>query len=177
MDLFKSYPVGCKKVVHRTIGPTPLIHYPSGFFDGAAASNIGGAVFTLLISDSHHFHVKMGCGANTNTRAKLMALWSLLTFATNIGLPTLTIFGDSLVIINWANFVASLAVLDLEHWCTRISEAKACFLSINFQHVYREHNRSVDGLSKEALVLELGRLSFTEHLEGEEIGGDTLQFF
>ena len=36
------------------------------------------------------------------------------------------------------------------------------FPSISFQQVYREHNSSVDGLSKEALVLEPSLLSFME---------------
>ena len=76
------------------------------------------------------FHGKMGCGANTNTRAQLIALWSLLVFPTTIGLPALTLFRDSLVIINLANSVASLVVLELEHWCTCIFEAKDSFVSI-----------------------------------------------
>ena len=67
--------------------------------------------------------------------------------------------------------------MDLEHWCTHITEAKASFPSINFQHVYSEKKMTVDVLYKEALVLEPVLLSFIELLEGEEIGGDTLQFF
>ena len=64
----------------------------------------------------------------------------------------------------------SLAVVDLEHWCECISEVKASFLSIKFQHIYREHNTIVDVLSKEALSLEMGKISFIEILEGETIG-------
>ena len=73
--------------------------------------------------------------------------------------------------------MAWLAVVDLEHWRDHISEVKTSFLSINFQHIYREHNTSVDVLSKEALSLEMGKLSFIEMLEGEAIGRGSMLLF
>ena len=73
--------------------------------------------------------------------------------------------------------MASLAVMDLDHWCDRIIEAKASFRSISFQHIYREHNSNADGLSKEALSIELGKFSFIKFLEGEAIGNGNLQLF
>ena len=79
----------------------PYHHLPSGFFDGAAIDNKGGAVIFLLISDSHHFHIKMGCGSSTKTRAELLDLWALLYFAKKIGIQRIHIFGDSMVVINW----------------------------------------------------------------------------
>ena len=57
--------------------------------------------------------------------------------------------------------MSQLIVLDLDHWCARIEAIKKSFLSINFQHVYREHNMIADGLSKEALL--------AEFMEGERI--------
>ena len=136
----------------------------------------------LEVLDSHfwlvttpYFHIKLVCGANTNTRDELLAQWALLLFVVAIGLPTLHVFGDSLVIINWANSMAGIWALD--HWCDCISQVKDSFLSLNFQHVCHEHNTSVDGLLKEALSLESGLLSFSEFLEGEFIGGEYLQLF
>ena len=108
----------------------------------------------------------MGCGASTNTRFELLSLWALLVFAAAIGLPALHVFGYSLVTINWANYVDGISTLDLEHWCDRISEVNDSFLSLDFQHVYREHNTIVDFLSKDALNLVLGLLSFSKFLEG-----------
>ena len=69
----------------------------------------------LSISSSHYFHIKLGCGTSTNTRAKLLALWTLLTFVKTLGLPTLHAYGDSQVIINWVNSKAGLSALDLDH--------------------------------------------------------------
>ena len=74
MNLFNAYPVVGKKIAHRDIGLSLAIFYPSGYFDGAAISNIGGAGFILHISLGHYFHVNMGCNNNTNTREELLAL-------------------------------------------------------------------------------------------------------
>ena len=73
--------------------------------------------------------------------------------------------------------MAFLMVVDLDHWCDHINEIKASFLSISFQHIYREHNSSADGLSKEALTMEMGNLSFSEYLDGEIIGNGDIRIF
>ena len=74
--------------------------YWTGYFDGSTTTNIGGDGFVLLIISSHIFHAKMGCGYSTNTRDELLALWAILSFTTSIGIPTLSVFGDSQVIIH-----------------------------------------------------------------------------
>ena len=70
--------------------------------------NIGGAGFVLLLSDSHTLGFSLGCGMSTNTR-------ELLVVSKHLGIPLLTIFGDSLVIINWENRNASLDSPSLDH--------------------------------------------------------------
>ena len=70
-----------------------------------------------------------------------------------------------------------MSVIDLVHWCERIDALKSSFLTINFSHIYREHNSSADALSKEALSLNMGTLSFLEFLDGEKIGCTTIQLF
>ena len=47
----------------------------------------------------------------------------------------------------------------------------------DFRHVYREHNMSVDCLSKEALNIKDGLLSYSEVLEGEIIEEGMIQLF
>ena len=95
-------------------GSPPAVHYPHDFFDGASKNNLGGVGIVLEINNIHSFSLKLGCGYNTNSRAKLLALWSLFFFAAEIGIPSLYIFGDSSVVINWANGKATLSVLDLD---------------------------------------------------------------
>ena len=96
------YQVLKRKHKIRNIGPSPQISYPCGFFYGAAADDLGGAGFVLHLSDSHFLFFSLGCATSTNTRAELLALWDLLAVSKLLGIPLQTIFGDSLVIINWA---------------------------------------------------------------------------
>ena len=113
--------------------------------------------------------MKLGYGLNTNTRAELLALWPLLFFADAIGLIFLHIFGDSVVVINWANNKSTLSALNLVYCCTNISNLKDTFLFLVFQHVYREHNVREDNLSKEALSMAPGLFTFTKIYDGEII--------
>ena len=66
---------------------------------------------------------------------------------------------------------------NLEHSCDRIRIVHASFLSLIFQHIYREHNESANGPSKEALDLDMGNLSFIEFLEGEEARFGHVSFY
>ena len=107
-ELMLMYPVPNKKKKSRVIGPGPKIDYPCGFFDGAAARNTGGARFVILMSPSYLISYSLGCGRSTNTRLELLALWALLSVTIHLGIPLVSIFGDSQVIISWVNKTASL---------------------------------------------------------------------
>ena len=125
----------------RSMGQSPVLVYPCGFFNGAAAGNIGGVGFVLLLSDSHTLGFSLGCGRSTNTRAELLTLWALLVVSKHSGIPLLTIFGDSLVIINWVNKNASLDSPCLFHWCKDIRSLMYNFSRLTIKHIYREHNQ------------------------------------
>ena len=81
------------------------------------------------------------------------------------------------MVINWARLEAELNVMDLVHWCECIDALKSSFLTINFSHIYREHNSSVDTLSKEALSLDMGTLTSMEFFDEKMIGSTTIQLF
>ena len=72
---------------------------------------------------------------------------------------------------------ATLSVLDLDGWCDKIMELKAFFHTLDFNHVFREHNKRADNLSKEVLPMAEVLLSFTEYYEEIAIGEDKLQLF
>ena len=84
-----------------------------GNTDRETTNNTGGVRFTLSLNQSHSFFFKMGCGPNTNTRDELLALLDLLVSIASMGPPSLFVWGDSFVIINWTNSKESLSTLNL----------------------------------------------------------------
>ena len=83
-----------------------------------------------------------------------------------MGIPLITIFGDSLVIISWVNRLATLNVPSLSHWCDEILSLLQYVHPMTIKHIYREHNQQVDGLSKQALLLDPGLGHFIETFDG-----------
>ena len=139
-NLMFLYPVPQKKHKIRNIGPSPMMKYPCGFFDGAAARNIGGAGFVIHLNADYCINFSLGCGSCSNTRAELLALWAILRARELMGLPMHTIFGDSLIIISWINRLATLNVPSLNHWCDDIRSMLLSTPHVIFKHIYREHN-------------------------------------
>ena len=97
--------------------------------------------------------------------------------AKDIGLPYLHIFGDSSVIINWAKNESTLTMVNLEAWCINIRQLISLFTFVDFSHVFREHNKRADTISKEGIIMAVGHLPLTEICEGEVYGEVTLQLF
>ena len=151
----------------RNIGPAPTLTFPVGFFDGASAKNKRGVGVQLMLSNDHHFCFKLGVGHSTNTRSKLLPLWTLLHCAKSMGLPHLHIHGDSTVIINWFKHQSTLSLLTLDGWCHLIRELEYHFIHLSATHIFREHNTYADSLSKEALTLASGQLQFLEFTNGD----------
>ena len=56
-------------------------------------------------------------------------------------------------------------------------ELKAYFHTLDFHHVFREHNKRAESISKEVLPMDVGLLPFTENYEEIAIGEDKLQLF
>ena len=148
-----------------------------GYFDGAAQLNKGGAGLVIYLSETHYFRFAVGCGSSTNTRAELLALWSVLRVCNLIGLPIKMILGDSLVIISWMNRLSTLKLPHLKHWCDEILSMAHLFPSVTYNHIFREHNRLADELSKRALRLEFGSAYFSETYDGEIIGDGYFSLF
>ena len=94
-----------------------------------------------------------------------------------MGLPTLTVFGDSSVIINWEKGTAGLSPPDLSHWCRETRKLCTCFLKLSFSHIYHEHNQLTDSLSKSALSLAPGVGSYTKIFEVLLASHDTFKLF
>ena len=95
----------------------------------------------------------------------------------DIGFPYLHIFGNSSLIINWAKGESTLDMVNLEAWCYYTRFLMSSFTWVDFNHVYREHNKMEDTLSKEGLCLAPGHPILTESYDDEFIGEDSIHRF
>ena len=131
----------------------------SRFFDEVEQDGICSVGALLKINDEHIFSHQLNCGHGTNTKAELLTLLCLVKFVIVLGIDTLHIFGVLLVIVNWKKKIWPLQVISLEQWCYN--------LVIN--HIYREHNKAADSLSKEALSTVVSILLCKESIEGTQV--------
>jgi ribonuclease HI len=144
--------------------------YTLACFDGATQSNGlccgAGGIFKTHPSRITKWFIN--CGAGSNTKAELMGLWATLTLATFWSINQLQILGDSRVIIDWINLKSNLHAVNIECWKQKTRELAKNFKDISFQHIYRDHNKEADALSKRALNEVEGRLSVYHWDSGKE---------
>ena len=53
-------------------------------------------------------------------------------------------------------------------WKDKIKELTTSFRTLKFAHIYREHNREADALSKNALQPPEGKIIYNKWIEGHE---------
>ena len=161
----------------RNLGQPPPMNYPCGFIDGASNCRVAGVGFCIYINDGHHMEFSLGVGHGTNTKAELLSLWAILLTSHMMGIPITQIYGDSLVIINWAKGSTALSPADLVHWCRETKKLFSSFQALSFTHIYREHNRLAERLSKDALLLPQGNGRYNEFFENRFVSQDSFQLF
>lgn len=120
-------------------------------------TNVGGGGFILYLSEQHYFKVKMGLGVGTNNFEKFITLRHLLHFSLYHDCRDIQIYGDSNNTINWISKNTRCHAYTLLNIMDEVMHFIPLFNSILFFHIYREHNHSVDGLSKEATHLPKGQ--------------------
>ena len=170
------YPSSEKRKKPRIMGPGPILVYPCGFFYGASAKS-GGIGFSLHLNETHSFEFVVGVGQCTNTKAELVGLWALLLTTHMMGIPSLQVFGDSLVIINWAKGKSSLSPPELHYWFRVTRKIFSHFLALSFDHIYREHNQLANRLSKVTPTLAPGSSTYSEFLDGHSTSHGNIKLF
>jgi ribonuclease HI len=132
------------------------------FFDGASilkGMNCGaGGVIKFPDLKAYRWHINGGNG--TNSKAELLGAWVTLTLAKLWNIPKIKVLGDSKVIIDWLNKKNNLNAIDIEGWKRRTKVLSSHFQEISYLHIYREHNKEADRLSKQALLGPTGRLTY-----------------
>ena len=141
---------------------------PWDYFDGASKDHqsLCGGGGVLYKSEFHYFHIVAGLGRGSNNYAELMSLRLLMLFALEQGFRSLQIFGDSMLVIDWAMEIHQCHVMVLLPILEEVIRLKQSFTQITFSHVYRERNVMADQLSKEATQqhLDFGSWRITSHL-------------
>ena len=166
-----------KKKSDRILGKSPPMIFPCGYIDGASNCKAAGAGFFIFLNDCHHLEFMLGVGHGTNTKAELLSLWAILYTSQMMGIPSSQIYGDSLVIINWVKGSTALSPTDLVHWCRETKKLFTRFQALSITHIYREHNRLADRLSKDALLFPQGKCSYKEFYEDHLISQDLFKLF
>ena len=127
--------------------------------------------------ECHHLEFMLGVGHGTNTKAELLSLWAVLLTSHMMGIPLSQIYGDSLVIINWVKGSTALSPTDLVHWCRETKKLFTSFQALSITHIYREHNRLADRLSKDALFFRQGKGRYKEFFENQLVSQDLFQLY
>jgi ribonuclease HI len=141
------------------------------YFDGAVVAGgfncgVGG---TIICTNSSVYRWFLNCGEGSNTKAELLGAWATLTIAKLLDLQFIQVLGDSKVIIDWLEQKGKLQAINIEAWKRRIKDLIPTFQCIHFHHIFRESNRVVDQMSKQALSAVKGRLTYFTW-DGENAG-------
>ena len=146
---FSWQPASTKPIPNRVCDFIHIEGFTLAYFDGAALLSgcccaAGGYFKTHALRVTKWY---INCGVDTNTKAELKTL----TLATLWAIDKIQILGDSKVIIDWINQKGQLQAVNLEGRKLKTKELAHNFKDISFQHIYREHNKEADLLSKRAL--------------------------
>jgi len=113
------------------------------FFDGASKGNpgiAGGGGVLLGPEDSTVIRFAWGLGRETNKRPEALALWQGLNQAIKGNFLSISVFGDSRLIIQALNTHKNPAKLQLSTILRKIRLILPKFLKISFFHIPRKLN-------------------------------------
>jgi ribonuclease HI len=143
-------------------------------FDGASKGNPGlsGAGMVIYKNEEEIWSSHKFIGCKTNNQAEYSALIFGLEGALNLGIKTLSVFGDSLLVINQINGLYKVKSDFLLPLHKEALALKSKFDYIEFNHVYRDNNKRADELSNMAFENMDKDLSLTEDLGIQELDED-----
>jgi ribonuclease HI len=144
--------------------------YPSSEFilnfDGASKGNPGlsGAGAVIYKNRQEIWSSCKFIGCKTNNQAEYSALILGLEGALALGIKTLSVLGDSLLVINQINGLYKVKSDFILPLYKEVLTLKSKFNFIEFNHVYRDYNKRADELSNLALE-NIDRNSHTSTIE------------
>jgi ribonuclease HI len=141
-----------KSYVKKDAKIFPISEYVMNF-DGSSKGNPGlaGAGVVIYKNNQEYWSTCKFVGYKTNNQSEYSALIIGLKEALNLGINTLCVYGDSLLVINQINGLFCVKSPLLVELYNEAIELKKQFKYIEFNHVYRENNKRADELSNLAL--------------------------
>lgn len=146
------------------------ISIPALFFDGAQQNGICSCGAWLKLEGEERFHIIWNRGQGSNNKAEVMALWSGLLVARHLGLPSIDIYGDSLLVIDGLSSRSNLRVSSFNGRIDRTLYVLSQFQRDTLHHIYRDLNWRADRLSKLGLEHNFGHITVTHFLDNRERG-------
>jgi ribonuclease HI len=139
-------------------------------FDGASKGNPGlsGAGMVIYKNGEEIWSSHKFIGCKTNNQAEYSALIFGLEGALTLGITTLSVLGDSLLVINQVNGLYKVKSDFLLPLHKEVLALKTKFDFIEFNHVYRDNNKRADELSNLAFE-NIDTNSLTEDLGIQEL--------
>lgn len=123
-------------------------------FDGCSKSNPGiagaGAVI-YKFKEEISAKIKFVGNNSTNNVAEYTGLIIGLKEAINLGIKTLVVEGDSMLVIKQMKGEYKVKSINLLHLYNEAKEIEKMFDFITFKHIYRENNKRADELSNLAI--------------------------
>lgn len=169
LSILSSFPQSTGRIQGRQIHEAEIDKSrPWGYFDGASQNNRCGGEGIFFLSDSHHFSTTFGLGMGTSNFAELMSLKLIIAFAIEKGCHSLTVYKDSMNIINCIRGTQRCTNTRLAIILEDIKTLQISFDTLTCCHVYRERNKEEDMRSKEGVQLAMGQWKVTEMQNGHK---------
>ena len=124
------------------------------YFDGCSKGNPGpSGIGTVIYKNGQEYWA--ACRylgpKKTNNEAEYSALILGLQAAIKLGIKSISVCGDSLLVINQVNKLYKVKNLNLSEFYDEVVKLTKQFTYIDFNHVYRKNNKRADQLSNQAL--------------------------
>jgi ribonuclease HI len=146
----------------------PICEY-SLYFDGCSKGNPGPSGIGAVIYKNGD-EISTSCeniGNRTNNESEYCALIIGLEESIKLGITSLCVYGDSLLVINQANKVYKVKNENLLVLYDKFRALKCKFKYITFTHIYRTHNKRADQLANMGLIKNIEQ-KYEEKEEKEE---------
>ena len=125
--------------------------FPKAFFDGAAQNNSCGCGIHIIMDENTQFLISWNGGKGSGCKVDAMALPGLLYFYFFFNIQSVSIFGDSKVMVDFVLGKIHISNPQLAGWMNRIVFLWERMVGCSIQHINRAQNKKADSLSKEGL--------------------------